>query len=551
MAAAAEQDTCMVCIDPFTKQPHRKQAHCPYCDVKACVKCTQAYLIGTHEDAHCMGCRRGWTREVMDTILLSTWLNGEYKKHRQNVLLDREKSRLPAAQLIVERRKQGQALEPERVVIADEIAELERQINAKRVEYYRITRRIEAYYQGIAPGEATAWAGDGAAGGGPAERERRVFIMPCPASECRGFLSQSYKCGVCDIYCCPDCREIKGFSQDAAHTCDANTVATVRAMKKDTRPCPECGISIFKIEGCNMMFCTGCHTPFDWVSGKKITHGAIHNPHYFEYLRATNGGHMPRNPGDIPCAGNLPTAWAFDREVSRRFPHLAHTNTDWLFRALRVVHHIQQVEIPNQTNNAQDIDNTDLNVRYITKEIDEARWKQLLQMREKRRIKRDEIRLRFEAFVGACADIFGRLMAEANRGTIQTNQVLGGVTVQGTLPKNIKEMKAQMTAACEQAKESLMTLRTIFNEGQMDISKRYKCQVMQLGENGIAVEKKKYTSGRMKKAKQSEADSEIGSDSVDLTGESSDDDVDEVVAEFARANRVVRQQAAADRDSRV
>ena len=533
MSATTEQELCMVCIDPFTKQPNRKQAQCPYCDVKACVKCTQSYLIGTHEDAHCMGCRRGWSREVMDAILLSTWLNGDYKKHRQNVLLDRERSRLPAAQLIVERRKQGQALEPERVVIADEITELERQINTKRLEYYRISQRIEMYYRGEAPGGAAA---------ATAERERRVFVMPCPASECRGFLSQAYKCGVCDIYCCPDCREIKGFSQDAAHTCDANTVATVRAMKKDTRPCPECGISIFKIEGCNQMFCTGCHTPFDWTSGKKITHGAIHNPHYFEYLRATNGGHMPRNPGDIPCAGNLPTAWTFDREISRRFPNLVHTITDWLFRALRTIHHIQQVEIPAQTNEAQDVDSTDLNVRYITKEIDEVRWKQLLQMREKRRVKRDEIRLRFEAFVGACADIYGRLMAEANRRTIHTNQVLDGVTVQGSLPKSIKEMKAQMaqmTAACEQAKESLETLRTIFNEGQMDISKRYKCQVMQLGEKGLAVERKKYTSGRVKKSKQTDTDSVV--DSIDLTGESSDEDT----AQYTRANHVVRQQAAA------
>jgi hypothetical protein len=37
-----------------------------------------------------MGCRKAWTREVMDSILLTTWLNGEYKKHRENVLLDRE-----------------------------------------------------------------------------------------------------------------------------------------------------------------------------------------------------------------------------------------------------------------------------------------------------------------------------------------------------------------------------------------------------------------------------------------------------------------------------
>ena len=51
-----------------------------------------------------MGCRRAWTREVMDEILLTTWVNGDYKKHREVILTDRERSRLPAAQIIVERR---------------------------------------------------------------------------------------------------------------------------------------------------------------------------------------------------------------------------------------------------------------------------------------------------------------------------------------------------------------------------------------------------------------------------------------------------------------
>ena len=97
--------TCAVCIEKFTNQPHKKQANCPYCPIEACVKCTQTYLLGTHDDPHCMGCRKSWTREVMDTILLTTWINGEYKLHRQNILLDRERSKLPAAQLIVERRK--------------------------------------------------------------------------------------------------------------------------------------------------------------------------------------------------------------------------------------------------------------------------------------------------------------------------------------------------------------------------------------------------------------------------------------------------------------
>jgi len=478
--------SCSICIEKFTQQPHKKQAICPYCPVEACVKCTQTYLLGTHEDPHCLGCRRGWSREVLDSILLTTWINGDYKVHRQNILLDRERSRLPASQIIVERRKLAETHIALRTVIAEELRDLERQLNEKRNEYYRQTRIIDIYNRGRDPFASRE--------GEEATEERRVFIMPCPASGCRGFLSQAYKCGVCDTYSCADCREIKGKDRDGAHTCDPNTVATVRAMKKDCRGCPECGTNIFKIEGCNQMFCTNCNTPFDWTTGKKILHGAIHNPHYFEYLRAANGGIMPRNPGDIPCIANLPNAWQFDREFVRRYAGVPAELCTFLYQSLNTIIHIQHVEIPGQTNNAEDMDNTEANVKYLQQDYTELRWKQVLQQREKRRIKRDEVRMRYEAFVGACVDIYGRIMASAR----QNERVSRAEIV-------------SMTTVCEEARVQLLTLRTIFNDGMMDLSKRYKCQVLQLSNTNLKREVKKYESGRVRKVKKSDG-STVGSD---------------------------------------
>ena len=652
--------TCCVCIQDFTKQPSRKQACCPYCDVKTCVACVQTYLLSTHEDAHCMECRRGWTREVLDTICLTTWINGTYKKHRENQLLDRERARLPAAQLLVERRKLGEELEPERLKIILKIAELEKEINVYRLDYYAMSARIATYYRGEDP---DARGGDAGVNKLQTE-ERRVFIMPCPATSCRGFLSQAYKCGVCDTYVCPECREIKNGKDDATHVCEESTVATVRALKKDTRPCPDCGTCIFKIEGCfakdtpillwngttkmsqdivvgdelvgddgkkrivestvtgednlyeikqqkgvsytvnskhtlvlksresldtaeiivdefmkfdiyqkhqymgykvningeflemteiavsfkergtyygwsvdsnhrflhedftvmrncNQMFCTNCNTPFDWVSGKKITNGAIHNPHYFEYLRATNGGIMPRNPGDIPCGANLPGAWSFEREVTRRYPHIAASTTDWLYRALQTITHIQHAEIPNLTNHAQDMDNTEYNVRYITNEINETRWKQLLQMREKRRVKRDEIRMRYEAFVGACVDIYGRLM-EVARAPPESSTGTPGSRRQ-VITDN-KTQKETMTDLCRQAKEQLLVLREIFNSGMMDISKRYKCQVLQLSDVGLSREMRKYDAGKGKSRRVKKSDGDTVDNDSEGVAEVEDDE---------------------------
>jgi len=435
-----------------------------------------------------MGCRRSWPREVLDTILLTTWINGEYKHHRQNVLLDRERSRLPAAQIMVELRKQAETYTVVRSQISKDIIELEKQLSDKRTDYYRTSRIIDSYNRGQDPFAAR---GEDAKD----QEEKRVFIMPCPASGCRGFLSTAYKCGVCDIYTCPDCHELKGADRDGAHTCDSNNVATVRAMKKECKSCPECGTNIYKIEGCSQMFCTNCKTPFDWKTGKKITNGALHNPHYFEYLRATNGGVMPRNPGDIPCAGNLPNAWRFERDILRKYTGIPQDTSGYLYNALNVIIHIQHVEIPMQTNNAEDMDNTEANIKYLNQTYTELRWKQVLQQREKRRIKRDEVRMRYEAFVGACVDIYGRIIAEA-----------------GTHDTITKKELATIITVCQDAVKQLLGLRTIFNDGMMELSKRYKCQVMQLGEKNLKRETKKYITGRARRVKKSDGSTIASSD---------------------------------------
>jgi hypothetical protein len=58
------------------------------------------------------------------------------------------------------------------------------------------------------------------------QAERRQFIKPCPADDCRGFLSSQWKCGTCNIWTCPDCHVIIGDSKDAPLTCDPNNVET-------------------------------------------------------------------------------------------------------------------------------------------------------------------------------------------------------------------------------------------------------------------------------------------------------------------------------------
>ena len=157
------------------------------------------------------------------------------------------------------------------------------------------------------------------AGGGAAPREERVQILRgCPAEACRGFLSTGGICGICDAKICLSCHEIVGKKGEVVehisevellvdgrhHTCDPASVETAKMLQKETRPCPTCKALIFKTDGCDQMWCTQCQTPFSWRTGKK-EEGRVHNPHYYEWLRRTQGGVAPEpaQPGDVGFGG--------------------------------------------------------------------------------------------------------------------------------------------------------------------------------------------------------------------------------------------------------
>lgn len=123
---------------------------------------------------------------------------------------------------------------------------------------------------------------------GQTTKERKTFIMRCQINGCEGYLSQQYKCGLCTKYTCSSCYMPKNDN----HTCNPDDVASTKMIKDETRPCPKCSTRIYKIDGCDQMWCTDCKTAFSWKTGI-IVNGNIHNPHYYEYLRNTQGN-VPR-----------------------------------------------------------------------------------------------------------------------------------------------------------------------------------------------------------------------------------------------------------------
>jgi len=216
---------------------------------------------------------------------------------------------------------------------------------------------------------------------------KRSFTMKCVQSDCEGFLSAEYTCGLCDVHVCESCHVPKS----PGHVCDAATVATIRQIRKEAHPCPTCAALISKIDGCDQMYCTQCHTAFSWITGLKET-GVVHNPHYFQYMRET-GQAIPRrhNPGfacdAVHNIGNILLGLRIDYIGSKDALALADTVTE----DYRHVLHIREVDLLQyrgfQARYLEQEWRRQLRVKRLLNVIDDDDWKTALQREEKKNYK--------------------------------------------------------------------------------------------------------------------------------------------------------------------
>lgn len=128
-------------------------------------------------------------------------------------------------------------------------------------------------------------------------------MFPCPLVECRGFVTgSSAACGSCKLRVCLKCRE----ADSESHTCNPDTLESLKTISTDSKPCPKCCAPVFRIAGCNHMFCTNCRTHFDWISGKILQNSTNHhyiNTASFASNVATTGLGASAGDGDA-CGGD-------------------------------------------------------------------------------------------------------------------------------------------------------------------------------------------------------------------------------------------------------
>jgi hypothetical protein len=166
------------------------------------------------------------------------------------------------------------------------------------------------------------------------------------------------------------------------------------------------------------MYCVSCQTPFSWNTGKIVTSGVIHNPHYYEWLKR-NGQDLPRNPGDVPCGG-YPRSWEL-RRLPRGFPE----KLQQLFTEFhRICMEIQDVSTRNwQAHLQQDAGNR-INVQFLLGEYDEKRWGQLLAVQERKKKRDREVQEIFAAFRMVAVELLNRYQNYRDLGSVPIEKAM-------------------------------------------------------------------------------------------------------------------------------
>ncbi len=307
---------CSVCCEKYNLQLKTKVT-CPNyeCNFSCCKSCIRTYIMNSTSDPHCMSCRKPWDQDFIILNLNRNFYEETYKPHRKEILFQREQSKIPDTMNDVSLYLQAREKEKEIKKMAEEMLKYQgiiREINRRRNDVVREAALLKS--------------------GKVQNVEKKKFIMPCPGSECKGFLSTAYKCEVCKKHCCPKCLADLGENKDSDHVCDEEMVKTAEYIKSTTKPCPQCGERISKIDGCDQMWCVECHTAFSWRTGLIDKGAVVHNPHYYQYLRNVNNGVVPRNPGDNPCQLDRHMYFQFYRNVHsavNRYIWLKITNLDF------------------------------------------------------------------------------------------------------------------------------------------------------------------------------------------------------------------------------
>ena len=296
---------------------------CNKCSDDACIRCYKKTIsISSDIDVLCIFCKNKFCLDFLIKEFGHAYIwgrnTGNYREHREKLLLEQQLIMLPETQILVEKdikiekclsnlkeydiqkndlfiksrnsRKEiielNKSIEQSKfnfnnedtLLLLKEKNEKKQQLDIIKMYYVDLCSKInneeislrKLFYQEI-----------------DKDTDNKFLTRGhCPNSKCNGFIMDKWTCGICSSKICHSCLELLN---DKVHVCNPDLVKNIEEIRINTKPCPNCRVKVFKINGCQQMFCTNCKIFFDWSSLeiiKKTTF--VHNPHYTEWISSLN-----------------------------------------------------------------------------------------------------------------------------------------------------------------------------------------------------------------------------------------------------------------------
>jgi len=305
-ASKHDKIECIICMSKCTPSAIKK---CIYCDFECCSTCLKYHVETTLKvEKNCMNCKKRFTRITLINLLGKSYIDKLYRGNIKELVFKEEKMLIPRSLPELERRKKiNIGLENVKNIekcFADKISNGE--LKNDSIEYYEEKYKVVAHRQYFT--NVVSISRDKK----DDNLKMKQYKFPCENNECPGFVNTDGYCSLCEKTTCKHCHLIK----EDNHVCEQGDIDTAILIKKDSKPCPKCNISIMKSSGCDQMWCVSCHTTFDWKTLVIKTSGVLHNPEYFRYMR-DHGVVIPRNPNDNPCEDNFANRFNILTNINR------------------------------------------------------------------------------------------------------------------------------------------------------------------------------------------------------------------------------------------
>lgn len=457
-------DLCVICANKYNERT-RKKIKCNHCCKECCKACIEKYILDSTLEVHCLFCKRAWDyRFIYETMTKSFIKKMKHLKSRQ--LMEKEKILLPDTQKYIEYDMYISCQEHQIDVNLETISKIneilvntERQLplktcpntdcnalyvfhkdkycykckykicihcrcvireethvcdNKRKLKYENylllIKQRIQLYQNtDELKFKVAKWRLEYATDDELHKFDHKI-VCACIQDKCKGYITnKEHKCNLCNIEICVFCYN----KLTETHSCNTQDIRTVEVLKSSTKPCPNCGSLIQKIDGCNQMWCTNCNTAFGWVSGK-IEKGAVHNPHYFEWFNSMKE-HINEEENNIHlnCSG-IPEQRYFITHVCLVSKAYDLQTYNMLLLFFRLLLHVDEVILYEIVEKNIIKKNLDLRIMWVHNKIDDKKWSTMLYHRDKKKNIQSIKNEVFKMFVVISSDICHKILASTD-----------------------------------------------------------------------------------------------------------------------------------------